>query len=77
MDDLYHRGAVRLQMRDDEHIDDYSLRIGPMYAEFSDVQWQDEVLLLLSSDGGGYVSVRHDTGKGDIRDDLKDVLMGL
>ena len=63
---IHENGRSELRTLGDEHVDDYSLRIGPMYAEFSDVQWQDHVLLIQSTDGGGYVSVSHDSSHTDI-----------
>lgn len=69
----------QLEERPDDDVDNYSLRIGPTYIEFSSVQWADHVLLLLSADGGGYVSVSHDVPgrECDIDDELCNTLLEL
>lgn len=59
----------------EEHVDDYSLRHGGLYVEFSDVQWADYVWLLQANEQGSYVSVRHSTGEeGDVPPPINDRL---
>jgi hypothetical protein len=74
---LYDDGVHVLKRLSDDHIDDYSLRVGPLYVEFSAVQHQDRVLLLLTDGGGQYVSVRYATEEHTIPDGLEEELRAL
>lgn len=74
---LHENGRSVLWDLTEDYHDEYALRVGPAYIEFSGVQWADHVLLLQSADGGGYVSVSHDTDHKDISETLRDKLLAL
>lgn len=57
-----------------EHHEDYSLRHGGLYVEFSDVQWLDKVWTLHPDGGGTYMSVRHSAGIHDVPEEVDDAL---
>lgn len=64
---LYAGNSYVLKALGDNHTDDFSLRHGGLYVEFSSTQWADMVWLLQPEGHGAYMSVRHSTGKsGDV-----------
>jgi hypothetical protein len=73
---LYEDDSIVLKALRENHREDYSLRYGPLYVEFSSVQWTEHVLLL-HGQGDDYMSVRHSTDENYIPYELYDTLMHL
>lgn len=57
---LYDNGEWELRTRPDDPNEDYSLRNGALYVEFSSVKWLDGGPRLVASGGYTYASVRYD-----------------
>jgi len=75
---LFKGHGYTLRALGDKHKDDYSLRHGGLYVEFSSVKWSDMVWLLYSRDSGTYMSLRHDTENGgDIPNPLYHLLESI
>lgn len=75
--ELWSSDKLELRRLSDRFADDYSLRVGPLYVEFSDVEVFETVMALESDVDGGYTSVRHNAKRHNIHPEVEGILRSI